>query len=887
MNRSGYSLRVSFAAPNGFSPLGVIAGFVLGFLFVSSAFASGSTFTVNSSQVTLPAPSTRFDFDGDRKADLAVFRPTEGVWYISNSQSQSMSAFRFGASGDIPVAADYDGDAKTDVAVYRAGVWYRLFSSTFTADAVAFGVAGDKPTPADFDGDGKSDLSVFRPSEGNWYQIASGNSSVSIMRFGADGDIPVPGDYDGDLKADIDLFRPSNGTWYRLNSGNGSYSAMQFGANGDRPILGDFDGDGKTDLAVWRPETGVWYIQKSSDWAYLIYAFGLPSDIPVAADYDGDGKTDIAVYRPSDGVWHRINSSNGTYQASVWGTGLDLPIAGDTLPIPSQQTFTCDFYASPNGTSSGNGTTANPWDLQTAFGKTSVITNGKTLCLMAGTYTGKFRSPLVNANVRSGPGQVVKLDGYRTTTLTSAINSTQTSFSIADASNLLTGGADEIVIGGEVIKVFAKSGNTITSCLRGASNSLNGGEPHAAGSTVVTAGDVLYVAGARTTYRDLEIMNSRPSRDGNVENQGVGRGSGVVVVGDGNKLVNLVVHDNHNGIFTSSASSNTEIYGCLVYNNGMHSRDGGTVENAHGHGLYLENTAGYSRIYEDIVLNSFNLGAQGYGVTAPYVGGDIVGSAFSNSGSPMGKFGDVSRRNYNLILGPDLQRSPTSSLRDSFFYHPASTIGYLLKFGYGAGVNAGTITGNYFVGGGTLFEIANTTSATITGNLFYSSRTGAQYTIVPPGQSYAWNQNSYYGAVSRNVFGISGSGLLQFPNWRSATGYDAASAATSAAMPDTILVRPSTYQPGRANVMVYSFSGSSTATIDLSSAGLANGQSFTIRNAQNYYGPSVATGTFNSASPTITISLTGAALGVATPIGYSFTPATTCPQFCPMIVVPN
>lgn len=128
---------------------------------------------------------------------------------------------------------------------------------------------------------------------------------------------------------------------------------------------------------------------------------------------------------------------------------------------------------------------------------------------------------------------------------------------------------------------------------------------------------------------------------------------------------------------------------------------------------------------------------------------------------------------------------------------------------------------------------------------------------------------------------------MQFPNWKTATGFDAASTATSAAMPDTVIVRPNSYQPGRANVIIYSYSGSSTATIDLSSIGLVNGQSFTIRNAQNYYGPAVATGTFNAASPTIAVSLSGAAATVATPAGYSYTPATTCPQFCPMIVVPN
>jgi len=882
MDCIGLFRRLLIALRLGVSAYGFVTIISTALIFTSFALASD----IPSGQNAVNPP-TRFDFDGDRKADLAVFRPLEGVWYISNSASQGMSAFQFGANGDVPVASDYDGDGKADVAVYRAGVWYRLFSADFTVDAVSFGLAADSPTPADFDGDGKSDIGVFRPSTGTWYRIASSNSAVSAVRFGTSGDIPVPGDYDGDRKADIDLFRPSDGTWHRLNSTDGGYTATQFGALGDRPILGDFDGDGKSDLAVWRPSTGIWYIIRSSDSTYFIAAFGLPNDIPVAADYDGDGRTDIAVYRPSDGIWHRINSSNGTYQAMAWGISTDMPVAGDSWPVQGQPSFSCDYYASPTGTASGNGTNTAPWDLQTAFGKTSQITNGKTLCLKGGTYSGKFRSRLVNAIVRSAPGEAARLDGYRTTTLTTAINSTQKTFTLGDASNFLVGGADDIAIGGEIIKIFARSGNSITDSLRGASNSLNGAEPHAAGSLVVTGGDTLYIEGSRTVYRDLEILNSRPSRDGNIENQGIGRGSGVVVVGDRNTLINLVVHDNLNGIFTSSASSNTEIYGCLVYNNGVHSRDGGTIENGHGHGLYLENNAGYSRVYEDIVLNTFNLGTQGYGVTGPYMGGDFVGSAFANSGAPLGKFGDVNRRNFNFIIGPDSQRSPTAVIRNSHFYHPASSNGYLMSFGYGAGVTSGTITDNYFVGGGTLITIGTATNASITGNKFYSSRSGAQYTVIPAGLSYNWNHNTYFGAAGRNVFGVSGSALMQFPNWKTATGFDASSTATSAAMPDTVIVRPNSYQPGRANVIIYSFSGSSTATIDLSSIGLVNGQSFTIRNAQNYYGPAVATGTFNAASPTIAVSLAGAAATVATPAGYSYTPATTCPQFCPMIVVPN
>src|SRR5262249_49736480 len=143
------------------------------------------------------------------------------------------------------------------------------------------------------------------------------------------------------------------------------------------------------------------------------------------------------------------------------------------------------------------------------------------------------------------------------------------------------------------------------------------------------------------------------------------------------------------------------------------------------------------------------------------------------------------------------------------------------------------------------------------------------------------------GANGRNVFGIAGTGLYQFANWRTLTGFDAGSTATSSAMPDTAIVRPNTYQAGRANVMIFSFSGANSISINLSTTGLINGQTYTIRNAQDYFGTPVLTGTYNAANPTVTVSLTGTSQSVAMPIGYGYTPPTTCPQFCPMIVVPN
>jgi uncharacterized delta-60 repeat protein len=263
----------------------------------------------------------KFDFDGDGRDDISVFRPSDSIWYLNRSTA-GFGAAQFGISTDKPVAADYDNDGKTDIAVFRDGVWYWLQSSDNVFAYRAGAQGSDIPQPGGTD---TENLVFFRPSDGKFYlRYMWSWGGLNTLPMGTlalqASDKPMVADYDGDGLDDVAAFR--DGHWFVCIGGSGQTRHYQFGMAGDIPVVGDFDGDLRADYAVFRPSDGTWYINRTHEGFYAL-KWGLSGDLPVPADYDGDGKTDIAVFR--DGVWYQWRSG-GAIHIEQFGLAGDIPI---------------------------------------------------------------------------------------------------------------------------------------------------------------------------------------------------------------------------------------------------------------------------------------------------------------------------------------------------------------------------------------------------------------------------------------------------------------------------------------------------------------------------------------------------------------------------------
>jgi hypothetical protein len=285
-------IRVYRPSVNGFYTLNSINNSV-----TFNAFAGSGTIT-----------SSHDDYDGDGRNDLVSFsgEGTLRVWRILQTASNTVREVRWGqiSANDQVVPADYDGDGKADIAIYRRseGIWYIIRSSDNQTQAEVYGLGpNDVANVGDFDKDGKNDLTVHRDTANGkaWFTRRSSDGATSVVLWGgaiapaADFVFP-PGqiDIDGDGRQDHMVIRdpvgPTQGSpnlgnqiaYFIRRSSDGQPFVLQWGLDTDVRQFGDYDGDGKTDIVARRDIGGqlVWYIYQSSNGQGRAVTFGAVGD---------------------------------------------------------------------------------------------------------------------------------------------------------------------------------------------------------------------------------------------------------------------------------------------------------------------------------------------------------------------------------------------------------------------------------------------------------------------------------------------------------------------------------------------------------------------------------------------------------------------------------
>ena len=382
-----------------------------------------------------------------------------------------------------------------------------------------------------------------------------------------------------------------------------------------------------------------------------------------------------------------------------------------------------EFHVSPFASPNGNGSRANPWLINAAL-QSPRVQPGDTITLDGGTYV----------NPTNGQGQ----PAFACT---------------------ITGSSSRPVI------VRAAPGQHVM---------LDGADSQQY--------DILRISGSYVWVWGLEIFSSSPNRyspsGGSFPPVSeIQRGYCLAVSQTpfpvGVKVINCILHDGFGG-FDAWGTAGTELYGCLLYNNGWLASD-----KPHGHNIYIQNVAGSQRESNACInWGGFEQLVQAYGTHntddfsfdqnisfAPVDGGFLVGGALPSN---------------NL------------SITNSYFY--SGTIhAPLIDMGwnpYGAGLANATITGNYFGGGRLKFQMPIT--GNISGNtIYYESMSGASES--------------------------------DFPNntWT-----------TSPPATNKIVIIANKYEPGRANIAVYNWSHAGSVQVDL--AGVLNaGDRYEIIDAQN------------------------------------------------------
>ena len=236
-----------------------------------------------------------------------------------------------------------------------------------------------------------------------------------------------------------------------------------------------------------------------------------------------------------------------------------LPALTAAVPLRA-----ADWHVAVDGKPDAAGTKEAPWDLESALLGKQKVAPGDTVWIAAGTYKHPDRK-------LGSPGYTVKLAGEKD----------------------------------KPVHVRAMPGARVT----------------------VDGGLSVQPPSTRLWIRDLEILvseNFTMSREVNEPGshpKSYNRpwGGLNVYTGQGCKYINLVIHDNAQGVSFWSRATDSELYGSIIYDNGWKAPDRG-----HGHAIYTQNQHGTKTIADCIMTGGYSYTMHAYGSSRAYVDNYLV-----------------------------------------------------------------------------------------------------------------------------------------------------------------------------------------------------------------------------------------------------------------------
>jgi uncharacterized phage protein (TIGR02218 family) len=529
-------------------------------------------------------------------------------------------------------------------------------------------------------------------------------------------------------------------------------------------------------------------------------------------------------------------TDNGNGTATISGTPSgaagDFPItitANNGVTPNATQSFVLHvigggvWYVSPTGSSTGDGSIGNPWDLHTIFGGNpgfggtpapSVIQPGDIIYCRGGTYTlpkpFPFESMLAGTagnqiTIKPYPGERAIWD--------------QNADGSADANGIVFSMAYVDVWGIIILNSQAAD---------------------------------------RTTWRPNGISQSQFG-------------------GRGVRLIHCWIMDCGNGFEKNDDADTLEMHFCCFMNNGWDDRTTGLMQRGTGHGFYGANNdaSPYTKMYDCVFTGGFGYGVHIYsGGTGHLYHFDLQRTVSYCNGYWTRLAGDSDNYYYpegrgtaNFLVGHRVVQDFTALNNVSF--HRANRGGGAFQFGMSGYENQNaTVQYNRFLGQGAFsvekFETLDFRYNYATLPAPINNRQ-ADYTRPSTPVSINWDYNEYYfnpSDTSMARWTLDGTDMGD-SGWQGA-GLDTHSTIHAYGLwpsSPTVTLNRSTFDTNIAHLIIENPSGASVVNADLS-AMFNPGDPYTIINCQDLMGTPVASGTYSGPVP-----INMATLNCALPVG--------------------